>query len=181
MKKTPIVSLFVLILLGFLWISSNMLDLLSDESESLSTDEVALTEVYEPETTEEETISAIETETATETTTVVASEATTEAITETTTEAATSAETYTYTFRYQDLYDQHYEKHGDEFGNITKEEYLKIANDLFTSDEALRKTESDGDLLFYDVASNTFGVLSEDGYIRTCFKPDDGIAYWNRQ
>lgn len=140
MKKTPVAIFLVLILLGFLWISSNMLDLLSDESESLSTDEV-----------------------------------------EATTEAPASTETYTYTFRYQDLYDQHYEKHGDEFGNITKEEYLKIANDLFTSDEALRKTESDGDLLFYDVASNTFGVLSEDGYIRTCFKPDDGIAYWNRQ
>lgn len=174
MKKTPIVSLIVLMILGFLWISSNMLDLLSDDSESLSTD---VTEVYESQTTEDETISATETEATFETTTVEISEATAEA----TTEVATSTETYTYTFRYQDLYDQHYEKHGDEFGNITKEEYLKIANDLFTSDEALRKTESDGDLLFYDVASNTFGVLSEDGYIRTCFKPDDGIAYWNRQ
>lgn len=174
MKKTPIVSLIVLIILGFLWISSNMLDLLSDDSESLSTD---VTEVNESLTTEDETISTSETETTFETTTVEISEATAEA----TTEVATSTETYTYTFRYQDLYDQHYEKHGDEFGNITKEEYLKIANDLFTSDEALRKTESDGDLLFYNVASNTFGVLSEDGYIRTCFKPDDGIAYWNRQ
>lgn len=165
MKKTPIVSLIVLIILGFLWISTNMLDLLSDDSESLSTD---VTEEYEPETTIESTTVAINGTTA-------------EATTETTTEEAATDETYTYTFRYQDLYDQHFEKHGDEFGNITKEEYLKIANDLFTSDEALRKTESDGDLLFYDVASNTFGVLSEDGYIRTCFKPDDGIAYWNRQ
>ena len=93
----------------------------------------------------------------------------------------TATETYTYMFRYQDLYDQHFEKHGHEFGDITKEDYLKIANDLFNSDDALRKTESDGDLLFYDVANNTFGVLSQDGYIRTCFKPDDGIDYWNRQ
>lgn len=102
---------------------------------------------------------------------------------QTETPATTTADTntYSYTFRYQDLYDQHFEKHGHEFGDITKEEYLAIANALFTSDEALRKTESDGDLLFYDVASNTFGVLSEDGYIRTCFKPDDGIEYWNRQ
>ncbi len=97
----------------------------------------------------------------------------------TTNEDAT--ETYTYKFRYQDLYDQHFEKHGHEFGDITKEAYLKLANALFVSEEALRKTESDGDLLFYDVQSNTFGVLSQDGYIRTFFKPDDGIAYWNRQ
>jgi len=108
-------------------------------------------------------------------------EATTEAITISTTEAPATSNKVTYQFRYQDLYDEHYEKHGHEFGDISKEAYLKIANDLFNSDEALRKTESDGDLLFYDEASNTFGVLSEDGFIRTCFKPDDGIEYWNRQ
>jgi pyocin large subunit-like protein len=134
MKKTPLVISFVLILLGFLWITFNNFDLVFEDGET-----------------------TIETE------------------------ALTSTETYTYVFRYQDLYDQHFEKHGHEFGDITKEAYLKLANDLFTSDDALRKTEPDGDLLFYDVASNTFGVLSEEGYIRTCFKPDDGIAYWNRQ
>ena len=91
------------------------------------------------------------------------------------------AESSTYAFRNQDLFNEHFNKHGHEFGDISQAEYLKIANRLFASQDALRKTESDGDLLFYDEGSNTFGVLSKDGYIRTCFKPDDGIAYWNRQ
>jgi pyocin large subunit-like protein len=87
----------------------------------------------------------------------------------------------TYVFRSQDLFNQHYNKHGQEFGDISQEEYLRLANALFHSQEALRKTEADGDGLFYDPESNTFGVLSQDGYIRTCFKPDDGVDYWNRQ
>jgi len=86
-----------------------------------------------------------------------------------------------YVFRNQDLFDQHYNKHGREFGEISQEAYLRLANVLFNSDVALKKTEADGDALFYDEASNTFGVLSQDGYIRTFFKPDDGLDYWNRQ
>ncbi len=90
-------------------------------------------------------------------------------------------ETAVYSFRSQELYNQHYEKHGNEFGEISQEEYLLLANKLFVSSKALKKTESDGDYLFYDTDTNTFGVLSKDGFIRTCFKPDDGIDYWNRQ
>ena len=97
------------------------------------------------------------------------------------TETTETTESSTYAFRNQDLFTEHFNKHGHEFGDISQAEYLKIANRLFASQDALRKTESDGDLLFYEAASNTFGVLSKDGYIRTCFKPDDGIAYWNRQ
>jgi len=86
-----------------------------------------------------------------------------------------------YTFRSQDLYDQHYRKHGSEFGEITQEEYNILANRSIASEKVLKKTESDGDLLFYELETNTFTVLSKDGFIRTCFKPDDGIDYWNRQ
>ena len=39
----------------------------------------------------------------------------------------------------------------------------------------------DGDTLFYDIEKNQFLVLAKDGYIRTFFRPDDGIGYWNRQ
>lgn len=89
-----------------------------------------------------------------------------------------------YTFRNESLYESHYKKHGAEFGKITKEEYLRKANELINSDspDVLHKTEKeDGDFLFYNQKTNEFLVLSTDGYIRTYFKPDDGIKYWERQ
>lgn len=86
-----------------------------------------------------------------------------------------------YSFRTQKLFDDHYKKHGDEFGSITKEEYLSGANALIANKNALQKTEDDGDKLFYLENSNEFAVLSSDGYIRTYFRPDSGIDYWNRQ
>lgn len=86
-----------------------------------------------------------------------------------------------YSFRSKKLFDEHYKKHGAEFGDITQEEYLAGANALITNKNALQKTEEDGDKLFYIESSNEFGVLSSDGYIRTYFRPDSGIDYWNRQ
>ncbi len=88
-----------------------------------------------------------------------------------------------YTFRNKTRYDEHFEKHGAEFGNITKEEYLQLANDLInsTSDRVLHKYSEDGDYMYFDQDTNHFLVLSEDGYIRTFFIPTAGINYWNRQ
>ncbi len=88
-----------------------------------------------------------------------------------------------YSFRSKNQYVSHYEKHGAEFGDITIEEYLEMANDLINSDsETLHtKMSEDGDYLFYDEATNEFLVLSADGYIRTFFKPTAGIDYYNRQ
>lgn len=85
-----------------------------------------------------------------------------------------------YTFRTQELFDQHYQKHGAEFGNVTQSEYLALANALISNPDALTKTD-DGDTLYYDKAKNEFAVLSGDGFIRTFFKPDDGMDYWDRQ
>lgn len=89
-------------------------------------------------------------------------------------------------FANQKLFEEHYQKHvvtQQEFGDITKEEYLKLANDLLnaTGDNILTKTEDDGDLLFYDVDTNGFAVMRPDGVIRSFFKPSAGIDYWNRQ
>lgn len=86
-------------------------------------------------------------------------------------------------FRTQQLLDSHYVKHGAEFGNITKEQYLAAANKLLNSSGAniLKKTEPDGDILIYNTDTNEFLVLSYDGFIRTYFKPSDGIDYFNRQ
>lgn len=89
-----------------------------------------------------------------------------------------------YTFRSKELFDSHFEKHGAEFGNITQEEYLALANELINAkgDNILHKTEKeDGDFLYYDTETNEFLVLSTDGYIRTFFKPSAGIDYWERQ
>ena len=58
-----------------------------------------------------------------------------------------------------------------------------MANDLINSDSDTLHTKisKDGDYVFYDEATNEFLVLSDDGYIRTFFKPNAGIDYYNRQ
>lgn len=38
-----------------------------------------------------------------------------------------------------------------------------------------------GDMLYYEVATNTFAVAARDGTPRTMFKPDDGVRYWTEQ
>jgi len=45
----------------------------------------------------------------------------------------------------------------------------------------LTKTRPNGDKLFYDPASNTFGLQAVNGAPRTMFRPTDGINYWNKQ
>lgn len=165
MSKALKAGAVALVLLVFLWIGFDFYGYLNENQPTSS----------EEDWTVEEVDGAL-----TESTTEAQTKATTEASTQATTESSPT-QTYAYTFRNQDLFDQHYNKHGYEFGDVSQAEYLKLANDLFASQDALRKTEADGDLLFYDSESNTFGVLSQDGYIRTCFKPDDGIDYWNRQ
>lgn len=88
-----------------------------------------------------------------------------------------------YSFRNDKLMDIHYKKHKDEFGDITIDEYLEGANNLINqlSDTVLTKTEDDGDTLYYDTKTWEFVVLSNDGYIRTYFIPEDGIDYFNRK
>lgn len=102
------------------------------------------------------------------------------------TETATESEYVWHEFASRKLFEEHYQKHvvtQQEFGDITEEEYLKLANDLLngTGENILTKTEDDGDLLFYNVDTNEFAVMRPDGVIRSFFKPSAGIAYWNRQ
>ena len=73
-------------------------------------------------------------------------------------------------------------KHGSEFGYSTKEEYLQGANEVVASAYSKHKKEAeDGDDIYYDTENNEIVFVSEDGYIRTYFKPTDGINYYNRQ
>lgn len=91
-----------------------------------------------------------------------------------------------YHFRNKKYLEQHFSKHGgefrDDFGYENSAEYEKGASDVINNKDALFKTESeDGDGVYYIEATNEFVVLSTDGYIRTYFRPNDGINYFNRQ
>ncbi len=113
-------------------------------------------------------------------------EFTTENSTEQQTEVEnTTAESQTvnsYSFRSYDLWQEHYQKHGIEMGFTSAEDYLTSANNVINSPNALHKLEKeDGDDVYYLEVSNEFVVVSTDGYIRTYFRPDDGIEYYNRQ
>ncbi|MCR5719830.1 MAG: DUF4214 domain-containing protein, partial [Lachnospiraceae bacterium] len=87
-----------------------------------------------------------------------------------------------YTFRNNDRLLEHWQKHGDEFNYATMDEYVAGANRVIHDPKSLHKAEAeDGDDIFYLEASNEFVVLSVDGYIRTYFRPDKGIEYFNKQ
>lgn len=87
-----------------------------------------------------------------------------------------------YEFRKEEYLEEHFEKHGDEFDYASAEEYLEGACRVINDENALHKTEAeDGDDVYYLESTNEFVVVSTDGYIRTYFKPNDGIDYFNRQ
>ena len=84
-------------------------------------------------------------------------------------------------FRNDNLWEEHFLKHGGEFGYTTKED-LEGANEVVTSASSKHKQEAeDGDDIYYDAENNEIVFVSKDGYIRTYFKPSDGIEYYNRQ
>jgi RHS repeat-associated protein len=74
----------------------------------------------------------------------------------------------------------HFQKHMDQFNYKTAVEYLRGAQTLTGGIKGTFKfIRSNGDTLFYNPATNEFAVLASDGRtIRTYFKPEDGIAYW---
>ena len=91
-----------------------------------------------------------------------------------------------YHFRNQKYLNEHFEKHGSEFDDTfnyqTAEEYEKGASDVINDDDALFKHEAeDGDEVYYIEDTNEFVILSQDGYIRTYFRPTAGKKYFDRQ
>lgn len=85
-------------------------------------------------------------------------------------------------FRREEQLEEHYEKHGIEMGYASKDDYLAGANAVIANPDALHKLEAeDGDDVYYLEETNEFVIVSTDGYIRTYFWPQDGIAYYNRQ
>jgi pyocin large subunit-like protein len=84
-------------------------------------------------------------------------------------------------FRSFDLLNEHFEKHGRDMGFTSTEEYLAAANEVVHNTASLHKQQSDGDEVYFLQETDDLVVVSTDGYIRTYFRPSDGIAYYNRQ
>lgn len=96
--------------------------------------------------------------------------------------AVEPSEPQQYSFRSDSLLKQHYEKHGSEFGYSDAQEYVDGANAVINSPYAMHKKEKDdNDDIYYLRDTNEYVVVSTDGYLRTYFKPDDGISYYNRK
>ncbi len=77
----------------------------------------------------------------------------------------------------------HFERNGADFEAKTVDAFVRKAH-AFVNDppkKALTMTRANGDRLVYDPESNTFAVATRDGAPRTMFKPEDGLAYWERQ
>ncbi len=87
-------------------------------------------------------------------------------------------------FRSGKQLDEHFAKHGREFRGLSKQQYLRSAQDLRDKpvggdvEEILR---SDGSSSRFDRASGAFLAFNRDGTIRTFFKPNDGENYFRRQ
>lgn len=80
--------------------------------------------------------------------------------------------------------ERHWEKHHAEFPEFkSQEEYAEAAVNYFKKPpkEILTKRNDDGDYLFFHPPTKTFGVATEDGAIKTMFRPNAGIKYWERQ
>ncbi len=101
---------------------------------------------------------------------------------DTETHEAAYSNTTALTFRNAKLLNEHYEKHGKDMGFGSAKEYEEAAAAVASDPRVLHKTESDdGDDVYYLRATNEFVIVSTDGYIRTYFKPDSGIKYFNKQ
>jgi pyocin large subunit-like protein len=86
-------------------------------------------------------------------------------------------------FRTEHLLQDHFEKHGHEFGAITRQQYLHLAQQLRDSHvgkDILESKRPDGTIRF-DRRHGYFGAYETDGTIRTFFIPPDGIRFFERE
>ena len=78
---------------------------------------------------------------------------------------------------------EHWKKHRGEFPELQNaKQYVEATRRFFANPPAGTQTftRPNGDRLFYDAASNTFGVQRAYGVPRTMFRPNDGYEYWLR-
>jgi len=87
-------------------------------------------------------------------------------------------------FRSAAQFNEHYAKHGAEFGHITKQEYLHLAQQLRDArpgGPVLQSRRPNGEFARFDKRHGYFGAYNPDGTIRTFFIPNDGERYFWRQ
>ena len=76
-----------------------------------------------------------------------------------------------------------FERNGEAFGARSLDQYVEKAHAFVghppKGTETLTRTN--GDTLYYNPQANIFAVANKDGAPRTMFKPDDGMAYWEKQ
>jgi len=79
---------------------------------------------------------------------------------------------------------EHFEKHGREFGSISEDQYLRLAQELRDKppdDSVIEAVRGDGVVTRFDRKSGAFLAFNRDRTIRTFFKPNDGESYFRRQ
>lgn len=94
------------------------------------------------------------------------------------------AATWLIGFRNERLFREHYARHGREFGRISAEEYLRLAQalrDTVPGGDILELERADGVISRFDRSSGSFVAFDKDLVIRTFFRPNDGEAYFRRQ
>lgn len=87
-------------------------------------------------------------------------------------------------FRSKRQFDDHFAKHGAEFGKITQDQYLKMAQDFRdapVSSVILELKRSDGVISRFHKKNGWFLAFNKDRTIRTFFIPNDGERYFRRQ
>jgi pyocin large subunit-like protein len=87
-------------------------------------------------------------------------------------------------FRSRSQFEEHYAKHGSEFGNISQQQYLQLAQELRDAPPGgpiLEARRSNGEFSRFDRRKGYFGAYNPDRTIRTFFIPNDGESYFRRQ
>jgi len=76
-----------------------------------------------------------------------------------------------------------FERDGEAFGAKNLDQFVKKAHAFVGHPPkgTLTLTRKNGDILFYDPKGNIFAVSNKEGAPRAMFKPDDGMAYWEKQ
>jgi pyocin large subunit-like protein len=65
---------------------------------------------------------------------------------------------------------------------VNSKQYVDHAKNLFNRTEGiLSKTRVNGEILRYDIKTNTFGAYTKDGIPKTMFKPTSELDYWIKQ
>lgn len=76
-----------------------------------------------------------------------------------------------------------FDRNGQAFGARSEDDFIRKAHDFVDHPPAgtLTLTRANGDTLYYDPKGNVFAVAGKNGAPRTMFKPDGGMAYWQKQ